>query len=88
MYVATVPDKNSGAGVIAYQDFMDSDEELAEFLYCFRLPINEILLVPDNGDMTADALRDMVKDVNTRRVSRKGLSDNARLSLRFQGSCL
>ena len=27
MYVATVPDKNSGAGVIAYQDFMDQAAE-------------------------------------------------------------
>lgn len=27
MYVATVPDKNSGAGVLAYQDFMDQAAE-------------------------------------------------------------
>ena len=39
--------------------------------------INEILLVPDNGDMTADALRDMVKDVNAKEVSpEERLSDN------------
>ena len=45
----------------------------------FVLPssINEILLVPDNGDMTADALRDMVKDVNAKEVSpEERLSDN------------
>ena len=76
MYVATVPDKNSGAGVIAYQDFMD---QAAERVGGDLLPssINEILLVPDNGDMTADALRDMVKDVNAKEVSpEERLSDN------------
>ena len=39
--------------------------------------INEILLVPDNGDMTADALRDMVQEVNAKEVSpEERLSDN------------
>lgn len=78
MYVATVPDKNSGAGVIAYQDFMDqAAERVGGDFFVLPSSINEILLVPDNGDMTADALRDMVKDVNAKEVSpEKRLSDN------------
>ena len=78
MYVATVPDKNSGAGVIAYQDFMDqAAERVGGDFFVLPSSINEILLVPDNGDMTADALRDMVKDVNAKEVSpEERLSDN------------
>ena len=76
MYVATVPDKNSGA--IAYQDFMDqAAERVGGDFFVLPSSINEILLVPDNGDMTADALRDMVKDVNAKEVSpEERLSDN------------
>jgi antirestriction protein len=52
MYVATVPDKNSGAGVIAYQDFMDqAAERVGGDFFVLPSSINEILLVPDNGDM-------------------------------------
>ena len=78
MYVATVPDKNSGAGVIAYQEFMDqAAERVGGDFFVLPSSINEILLVPDNGDMTADALRDMVKDVNAKEVSpEERLSDN------------
>lgn len=78
MYVATVPDKNSGAGVIAYQDFMDqAAERVGGDFFVLPSSINEILLVPDNGDMTADALRDMVQDVNAKEVSpEERLSDN------------
>ena len=36
MYVATVPDKNSGAGVIAYQDFMDQAAERVALLRRLR----------------------------------------------------
>ena len=50
MYVATVPDKNSGAGVLAYQDFMDqAAEKLGGDFYILPSSIHEILLVPDNG---------------------------------------
>ena len=46
-----------------------------------RIPLRPylslFLLVPDNGDMTADALRDMVQDVNAKEVSpEERLSDN------------
>lgn len=78
MYVATVPDKNSGAGVLAYQDFMDqAAEKLGGDFYILPSSIHEILLVPDNGDKAADDLRDMVREVNATQVSpQEKLTDN------------
>ena len=78
MYVATVPDKNSGAGVLAYQDFMDqAAEKLGGDFYILPSSIHEILLVPDNGDKAADDLRDMVREVNATQVSpEEKLTDN------------
>ena len=78
MYVATVPDKNNGAGVLAYQDFMDqAAEKLGGDFYILPSSIHEILLVPDNGEKAADELRDMVKEVNATQVSpEEKLTDN------------
>ena len=78
MYVATVPDKNSGAGVLAYQDFMDqAAEKIGGDFYILPSSIHEILLVPDNGDKAADDLRDMVREVNATQVSpEEKLTDN------------
>ena len=78
MYVATVPDKNSGAGVLAYQDFMDqAAEKLGGDFYILPSSIHEILLVPDNGDKAADDLRDMVREVNATQVRpEEKLTDN------------
>ena len=70
MYVATVPDKVHGAGVLAYQDFMDKAAEKAGGDF-FILPssIHEILIVPDNGKMNLKDLEAMVKEVNATQVS-------------------
>lgn len=70
MYVATVPDKVHGAGVLAYQDFMDKVAEKAGGDF-FILPssIHEILIVPDNGKMNLKDLEAMVKEVNATQVS-------------------
>lgn len=70
MYVATVPDKVHGAGVLAYQDFMDKAAEKAEGDF-FILPssIHEILIVPDNGKINLKDLEAMVKEVNATQVS-------------------
>ena len=78
MYVATVPDKNSGAGVLAYQDFMDqAAEKLGGDFYILPSSIHEILLVPDNGEKAADELRAMVKEVNATQVRpEEKLTDN------------
>ena len=74
MYVASVPDKMNGAGIIAYQDFMDKAAEVAgkgEPTDIFIIPSSrhEIIVVPDNGDMRLEDLKDMVKTVNATEVS-------------------
>ena len=78
MYVASVPDKNAGAGVLAYQEFMDqAAERLGGDFYILPSSIHEILLVPDNGEQVADDLRDMVIQVNATEVRPdEKLSDN------------
>ena len=70
MYVATVPDKVHGAGVLAYQDFMEKAAERAGGDF-FILPssIHEILIVPDNGKMGLKDLEAMVRDVNATQVA-------------------
>lgn len=70
MYVASVPDKVHGAGVIAYQNFMDQAAEKAGGDF-FILPssIHELLIVPDNGEMKLADLEAMVREVNATQVS-------------------
>ena len=60
IFVASVPDKVHGAGVLAYQDFMDKAAERAGGDF-FILPssIHEILIVPDNGKMDLKSLESM-----------------------------
>ncbi len=70
MYVASVPDKTSGAGVLAYQDFMDqAADRIGGDFFVLPSSIHEILLVPDDGLKTADELRAMVQEVNATQVS-------------------
>lgn len=70
MYVATTPDKNRGAGVMAYENFMDQAAERAGGDF-FILPssVHEILIVPDNGKMELGDLQDMVREVNRTQVA-------------------
>ena len=69
MFVATVPDKIHGAGVIAYPNFMEDAAQKAGGDY-FVLPssIHEVLLVKDNGQMSVKELENMVKEVNATQV--------------------
>ena len=70
MYVATVPDKISGAGVIAYQEFMDqAAEKLGGDFYILPSSIHEILLVKDDGSFGSDYLKSMVEEVNATQVA-------------------
>ena len=70
MYVATVPDKISGAGVIAYQEFMDqAAEKLGGDFYVLPSSIHEILLVKDDGNVDYSQLKSMVEEVNATQVS-------------------
>ena len=69
-FVATVPDKVHGAGVLAYQDFMDqAAERVGGDFFILPSSIHEILIVPDNGQMDLKTLEDMVKDVNATQVA-------------------
>ena len=70
MFVATVPDKVHGAGVLAYQDFMDkAAERVGGDFFILPSSIHEILIVPDNGKMGLKDLENMVKEVNATQVS-------------------
>ena len=70
MYVATVPDKVHGAGVLAYKDFLEQAAERAGGDF-FIIPssIHELLIVPDNGQMDLSSLESMVKEVNATQVA-------------------
>ena len=70
MYVASVPDKVHGAGIIAYQNFMDQAAERAggDF-YILPSSIHEVLIVPDTGAMKLADLEAMVKEVNATQVA-------------------
>lgn len=69
MFVATVPDKIHGAGVIAYPNFMeDAAERMGGDFFVLPSSIHEVLLVEDNGQMTAKELENMVEEVNATQV--------------------
>ena len=78
MFVATTPDKNHGAGVIAYQDFMDqAAEKLGGDFFILPSSIHEVLLVKDDGSKTYQDLEAMVKEVNETQLSpEEKLTDN------------
>jgi len=68
--VTTVPDKTYGAGVLAYQDFMDqAAERVGGDFYILPSSIHEVLIVPDNGRMDLKDLEAMVRDVNATQVA-------------------
>lgn len=71
MYVATVPDKINGAGVLAYQDFMEQASERIGGGDFYILPSSkhEVLIVPDKDFVQLDDLKAMVKEVNATEVS-------------------
>ena len=69
MFVASVPDKIRGAGVIAYPNFMeDAAEKMGGDFFVIPSSIHEVLLVRDNGEMTSKDLENMVKEVNATQV--------------------
>ena len=69
IFVASVPDKVHGAGVLAYQGFMDqAAERVGGDFFILPSSIHEILIVPDNGKMGLSDLENMVRDVNATQV--------------------
>ncbi|SEK95927.1 hypothetical protein SAMN04487770_104156 [Butyrivibrio sp. ob235] len=69
MFVASVEGNVHGAGVLAYQDFMDKASERVNGDF-FILPssIHEVLIIPDNGNFDLKSLENMVKEVNATTV--------------------
>ena len=79
IFVASVPDNVHGAGVLAYEDFMDKASERVGNQSFFILPssIHELLIVPDNGMMDLRSLEQMVREVNATTVDPSDkLTDN------------
>ena len=73
-----VPDKDSGAGVLSYQNFMDqAAERVGGDFFILPSSIHEILIVKDDGEMKAELLRNMVQQINrTELMPEDKLSDN------------
>lgn len=70
MYVATVPDKTKGAGVLAYDAFMDfAANRLGGDFFVLPSSVHEILLVKDDGSMSYRELKEMVVEINASEVS-------------------
>ena len=70
LFVASVPDKTQGAGVIAYQDFMDqAAERVGGDFFILPSSIHEVLIVKDDGNVDINNLEGMVKEVNETQVA-------------------
>ena len=69
MYVATVPDKMKGAGVLAYEGFMDyATKKLGGDFFVLPSSVHEIILVKDDGARSYHDLKSMVETVNATEV--------------------
>ena len=79
MYVATCNHGMNGAGCIFYPEFMDQTaEKVGGDFFILPSSIHEVILVPDNGTMTAQELDAMVQEVNANEViPEERLSGNA-----------
>lgn len=69
MFVATVEGNVHGAGVIAYEDFMEkASERVGGSFFILPSSIHEILIIPDNGQFDLGTLENMVREVNATTV--------------------
>ena len=72
MFVASVAGNILGAGILAYEEFMDkAAERVGGSFYLLPSSIHEVLLVPDNGTFDLRALENMVREVNATTVDPK-----------------
>ena len=70
MYVATNQDKVHGAAVMFYTDFMDqAAKELGGDIFILPSSVHEVLILPDDGNMDAQELKEMVTSINASEVS-------------------
>lgn len=78
MYVAACNGGSHGAGCIFYPDFMEQAvKKVGGSFYILPSSIHEVLLVPDDDQIPADSLQEMVYEVNRENVAPADwLSDN------------
>lgn len=70
MYICTNTIKLNGAGVILYQGLLQEFADRVESdVFILPSSIHETLLIPANGDMDLEYLRDMVRNVNRTEVA-------------------
>ncbi|SEA60353.1 hypothetical protein SAMN02910384_01899 [Pseudobutyrivibrio sp. ACV-2] len=76
--VGTVADKHHGAGVIAYEGFLDEQaKKMGEDFYIIPCSIHEVLLVPESMAHDIDSLKEMISNVNSCELEPEDiLSDN------------
>lgn len=76
--VATVSDKHHGAGVIAYENFLDDmAEKMGGDFYIIPCSIHEVLIVPEEMAHDVQGLKKMISNVNSCEVPPEDiLSDN------------
>lgn len=69
MFVASVEGNVHGAGVLAYQNFMDqAADRVGGSFFILPSSIHEVLIIPDNGKFDTASLENMVKEVNATTV--------------------
>ena len=69
MFVASVEGNVHGAGVLAYQDFMNqAADRVGGSFFVLPSSIHEVLIIPDNGKFDTASLENMVKEVNATTV--------------------
>ena len=69
MYVLTNVHKMNGAVCILYENVLrDFSEEQGTDLFILPSSIHEVIIVPDNGELSGSDLRTMVRDVNRKEL--------------------
>lgn len=69
-FVVTNTERVDGAGVIFYPEFMDNmGELLGNDFFILPSSIHEMLILPDDGQVDAEMLKEMVKEVNATQVA-------------------
>lgn len=70
MYVATCNQGVNGAGCIFYPGFMDqAAEKLDGDFFVLPSSVHEVILLPDNGEMSTHELESMVREINANEVA-------------------
>ena len=79
LYVASVQGMNHGAGVLAYPGFLDvAAQKFGGDFFIIPSSVHEVLLMKDEGGITAKEMQDIISSVNQNEVApEERLSDHA-----------